>query len=58
MSDFGVLFGCSIALLAEIVTLVKVLVGSRHSFVITILAMLIAANVLFLVDEVVYMYML
>ena len=52
------LFGCSIALLAEIVTLVKVLAGSRHSFVITILAMLIAANVLFLVNQVVYMYML
>ena len=58
ISDFAVLFGCSTALAIEIVTLLRVLRGSRHRFVIKILATLIGGNLATLAAETVYMNML
>ena len=58
MSDFGVLFGCSAALAIELVTLMRVLRGSRHRFVIKILATLIGGNLARLAGQGVYINML
>ena len=58
MSDFGLLFGCSVALAIELVTLLRVLRGSRHRFVIKILATLIGGNCARLAVEVVFINML
>ena len=58
MSDFGVLFGCSATLALELVTLLRVLRGSRHRFVIKILATLIGGNLAKLGSEGYYMNML
>ena len=55
MSDFCILFGCSAALVIELVTLLRVLRGSRHRFVIKILAMLIGGNLARLAAETIYM---
>ena len=55
MSDFGLLFGCSMAITVEIVTLSRVLYGSRHRFVIKILATLIGGNLARLASEIVWM---
>ena len=58
ISDFAILFGCSIALAIEIVTLLRVLHGSRYGFVIKILATLIGGNLARLASEAVFMNML
>ena len=58
ITDFANLFGGSMALLIEIVTLLRVLRGSRHRFVIKILATLIGGNLATLAAETVYMNML
>ena len=58
MSDFCLLFGCSMAITVEIVTLMRVLYGSRHRFVIKILATLIGGNLARLASEVVWINML
>ena len=57
-SDFCILFGCSVALAIELVTLLRVLRGSRHRFVVKILAMLIGGNLGRLASQAVYMNML
>ena len=58
ITDFANLFGCSIALAIEIVTLLRVLFGSRHRFVIKILATLIGGNLARLTSEGVWINML
>ena len=58
ITDFAILFGCSMTLSIEIVTLLRVLYGSRHRFVIKILATLIGGNLARLAGEAVWMNML
>ena len=53
-ADFSLLFGYGLALVFECVTLVRVIKGSKHRFVITILVMLIAANLAVLAEEIVF----
>ena len=52
--DFCALFGCGLTLVIESATLVRVIRGSRHTFVIKILAILIAANLANLAEETVW----
>ena len=58
ISDFAVLFGFSTTLVIEIVTLLRVLYGSRHRFVIKILATFIGGNLARLGAETVWINML
>ena len=58
ISDLAILFGCSMALAIEIVTLSRVLYGSRHKFVIKILATLIGGNLARLATETIWINML
>jgi hypothetical protein len=53
--DFCLLFGTGFVLLIEFATLVRVIRGSRHKFVIKILAILILANLTYLAEETVNM---
>ena len=53
--DFCALFGCGLTLVIESATLVRVLRGSRHTFVVKILAILIIANMANLASETVWM---
>ena len=50
-NDYSVLIGCGITLVFEGVTLVRVLRGSKHRFVIKILAMLLGYNLANLAAE-------
>ena len=50
----SVLFGCGLAFLVQFVTLVRVIKGSKHTFVIRILVMLMLANLAFLADETIW----
>jgi hypothetical protein len=52
------LIGCLVALLIELITLVRVILGSRHKFVLTILAILIGANLAYLAKEITYINMI
>ena len=54
IDDYSLLAGCGLALLIELITLVRVLLGSRHKFVIKILAILIGANLAYLAREITY----
>jgi len=53
--DFCLLFGSGLVLVIESATLVRVIRGSRHKFVIKILAILILANLTYLAEETVNM---
>ena len=53
--DFCLLFGSGLVLVIESATLVRVIRGSRHKFVIKILAILILANLTYLAEETVKM---
>ena len=52
---FCFLFGCGLTLVIESATLVRVIRGSRHTFVVKILAILILANMANIASEAVYM---
>ena len=56
--DSSYLIGCLVALLIELITLVRVILGSRHKFVLTILAILIGANLAYLAKEITYINMI
>ena len=56
--DLTALFGCGLALVILSVTLVRVIKGSKHRFVIRILLMLMLANLALLADEIVYINIL
>ena len=56
--DFCRLFGCGLALAIELATLLRVIRGSKHRFVIKILATLIAGNLAYLSQETVFINML
>ena len=50
-SELCKLFGCTLTLVIESATLVRVIIGSRHTFVVKILAILIIANMATLAKE-------
>ena len=54
-SDLSLLFGCGLSLVIESATMVRVIRGSRHTFVVKILAILILANMASLASEAVNM---
>ena len=58
ITDFSLMFGCGFSLIIECLTLVRVLKGSKHRFVITILVMLIGANLAYIANEFVFIDML
>ena len=55
--DYIFYFGCGIALVIESATLLRVLRGSKHRFVIKILSMLVGYNLAYLARETVYINM-
>ena len=57
-SSLTTLFGSGLALMILSVTLVRVIKGSKHRFVITILSMLMLANLDFLGNEIMYINIL
>ena len=54
-NDYSIFFGCGITLVIEGVTLVRVLRGSKHRFVIKILVMLVGYNLAKLASVTVYL---
>ena len=55
LEDYSILIGNGLIILIQSATLVRVQKGSRHRFVIKILAMLICYNLAMLANEIVYL---
>ncbi len=58
IADYCKLLGYVSAFVVQSVTLVRVLVGSKHRFLIKILGMLIAGNIALISDKVIFIIML